>query len=433
MGRKECSLNFRSIHTVALLALLLLAEVAAQAQTYTVLHEFTAAPDGAIPSPIIRDAHGNLYGTTFGGGLASCGEGSCGTVFKVDTSGKETILYDFEGGNDGTNPVAGLIQDSKGNLYGTTRGNGFIGGASVIFKVDPKGQQTVLYVADEDQACCLDSPLARDAQGNLYGMSPFAGDEGCSYISGGIGCGTLFKLSPSGKLTVLHTFHGTEGAQPEGGVVLDAQGNVYGTAFFGGKAGFCHPTNGDYQADGCGTIYKVDSSGKFSVLHSFAGPKDGAGPLGLIIDSAGNLYGIAQWGGDDHHFYNHLYGYGTVFEVDATGKFSVLFTFTPKTTRNNVYANQLLMDSKRNLYGLQQSNNCVHAGGCLFKIDTNGNYTDLYDFQGEGEGDDGSTPMGVVFGSHGDVYGSMFEGGENEPDCQDGCGTVFHLAPFAEP
>lgn len=343
---------------IALLLLLALAAAPAQpawAQTYTVLHTFTGPPDGAVPGPLIGDEQGTFYGTTRFGGLANCGDGTCGTVFKIDSAGNETVLFNFPGGNSGTNPLAGLARDLAGNLYGTTQGNGSIGGGSVVFKIDPKGEETVLFVAGTiSQGCCLDSPVALDEEGNVYGMSPFAGDEECSY-GDGLGCGTLFKLSPGGKFTRLHTFHGKDGSEPEGGVVLDAKGNIYGTAYFGGKPGFCHPSPGDYQEEGCGTIYKVDTSGKFTVLHTFAGPGDGAAPLGLTIDSAGNLYGITQWGGDDKHYYDHLYGYGTVFKLDASGKFSVLFTFTPKTTHQNLYASHLLRDSKGDLYGLESA------------------------------------------------------------------------------
>jgi uncharacterized repeat protein (TIGR03803 family) len=438
MIRKQCSISVRNTRAIALLTLVLVAAVAArpaQAQTYTVLHAFTAGSDGAVPSPIIRDAQGNLYGTTRFGGIVSCGEDTCGTVFKIDSTGKETVLYSFEGGSNGSDPVAGLVRDAKGNLYGTTQGNGFIGGASVVFKVDPKGQQTVLYLADTLDASSLDSPLALDAHGNLYGMSPYGGDLSCG-VDGG--CGTLFKITPSGKFTVLHAFTEKEGIQPEGGVVLDAKGNLYGTAIHGGKLKCDYPGWGQPRGAGCGTIYKLDPSGKLTVLHTFTGPVDGSYPLGVIIDSAGNLYGIADSGGDIIKNSNYIYGLGTVFKVDTTGKFSVLFTFTPDTTRNYVYANHLARDSKGNLYGLQQYNNCAKGGGCLFRIDTKGKYTDLYDFEGEGEGSDGFQPIGVVFGSDGDVYGSMFNGGPPETECADdgftnGCGTVFHLTPLAGP
>lgn len=236
---------------------------------------------------------------------------------------------------------------------------------------------------------------------------------------------------------MLHVFKGKDGIQPEGGVVLDGKGNIYGAAAYGGELTCSYPGWGQPVGKGCGTIYKLDPSGKLTILHTFTGPRDGSYPLGLIIDSAGDLYGIADSGGDVIKHSNYKYGLGTIFKVDTNGKFSVLFTFTPETTPNYVYANHLVRDSKGNLYGVQQYNNCAKGGGCLFRIDPKGKYTDLYDFEGEGEGDDGSMPMGVVFGSTGDVYGSMLLGGPPETDCIEfkftsGCGTVFHLTLSAD-
>jgi uncharacterized repeat protein (TIGR03803 family) len=431
MFRRQYFVNACITGAIALLTLLLVAAAAVQparAQTYTVLHDFTDSPDGAIPNPIIRDAQGNLYGTTKYGGIASCGLGTCGTVFKVDAAGNETILYAFEGGTNGTNPDSGLVRDAAGNLYGTTQGNGFIDGAAVVFKLEPNGQETSFNIAGAN-ACCFDSPVALDAQGNLYGMSPYGGTPNCGLVRSQVGCGTLFKLSPDRGFTVLHTFAGTDGMHPEGGLVLDGKGNLYGAASNGGDFSCTYPGNGEPFESGCGTIYKLDSSGKFTLLHTFSGPGDGSDPLGLIIGSDGNLYGIAQFGGDIVGDY--LYGLGTVFKIDTSGKFSVLFTFTPETTLNPVYASYLLRDSTGNLYGLEQSNNCAPLhGGCLFRIDTAGNYTDLYDFEYEGEGADGFTPMGIVFGLDDDVYGSMYTGGSSNGggDCTIGCGTVFHLS-----
>jgi uncharacterized repeat protein (TIGR03803 family) len=434
MLRRKLCINLCNTWRTALLMLLVAGAVSAQparAQTYTVLHTFTGAPDGAYPNPLMRDEEGVFYGTTDDGGLATCGSdppGACGTVFKMDSAGNVTLLFQFPGGSAGSNPRASLVRDAGGNLYGTTQGNGFIGGASVVFKIDPSGQETVLLTAGPN-AEAFDSPLALDAQGNLYGMSPYGGNLHCSYVSNGNGCGTLFKISSSGEFTVLHVFEGKDGVQPEGGLVLDGKGNLYGSAVYGGIYSCDYPGWGQPRGHGCGTIYKLGANGHFSVLHTFTGPGDGSYPLGVIADSTG-LYGIADSGG--HVTKNYIYGQGTIFKVDATGKFSVLFTFTPSTTLNNEYASHLVRDSKGILYGLQQANNCAEGGGCLFSIDQNGRYTDLYDFQGYGEGNDGNDPVGVILGSDQDVYGSMNIGGFQPPPpafCSTyGCGTLFHLA-----
>ncbi len=428
------------VSAVLALALFAMATPPASPQTYTVLHAFGGGTDGADPNPIIGDEQGNLYGATKFGGIPTCSLDTCGTVFKIDSAGNETVLYRFEGGNNGYGPFAGLARDAKGNLYGTTQGNGFVGGASVVFKVEPQGQETVLFVAgDTAKGCCLDSPVAVDAHGNVYGMSPYGGKPNCNLVRNDLGCGTLFKITPSGKFSVIHVFKGTDGIQPEGGLVLDAKGNIYGTAVYGGNLKCEYPGWGMNKEEGCGTIYKLDTSGKFTALHKFTGPHDGSAPMGLIIDSAGNLYGIADSGGDTIKKTNWEYGLGTIFKVDTTGKYSVLFTFSPCTdppctkgqVRNSLYASHLARDSKGNLYGIQEVNNCAFGGGCIFRIDTKGNIADLYDFTEDQSGDPFYQQMGLVLGSDGDFYGSTPLGGSEQPECDDNigvqCGSVFHI------
>lgn len=422
------------------LLMTLLAAHPAQAQTYTVLHAFAAGTDGADPNPIIRDSQGNIYGTTKFGGIVDCGADTCGTVFKIDTAGNYGVLYRFTGGNNGYGPFAGLALDSQGNLYGTTQGNGFVGGAAVVFKVDPHGNETTLFVGGNSaQACCFDSPVTLDAEGNIYGMSPYGGEPDCGFVQNHDSCGTLFKLSPTGEFTLLHVFSGKDGIQPEGGVVLDGKGNLYGVASYGGNLSCNYPGSGQPSEAGCGTIFKLDSKGKFTILHAFTGPGDGSEPLGLTIDSAGNLYGIAGSGGDTIPKSNWEYGLGTVFKVDTAGVFSVLYTFLPCTdppctlgqVRNSVYAHHLVRDSRGNLYGIEEINNCAFGGGCLFRIDTKGNIADLYDFTEDQSGDPFLPQMGLILGSDDDVYGSTPIGGSSQPGCDDegfqGCGSVFHI------
>lgn len=396
----------------------------AQAQTYTVVHTFTGTPDGINPSPLIRDAQGNMYGTTYAGGLASCDFGACGTVFKIDPAGNESVFFSFPGGAAGSNPIATVTEDAAGNFYGTTEGEGFLG-LSVVYKIDPNGQETVLATETETGGA-LDSPVLVDGKGNLYGMTPYGGDFNCS--SDGFGCGMLFRITQSGSFTMLHAFTGSDGMRPEGGLVQDSKGNLYGVAFAGGDTncktiGFQYPYDPNNKEPGCGTIFGVDAQGKFTILHTFTGPGDGAGPLGLIIDSAGNLYGIAQNGGDDSA---NPYGLGTIFKVDTTtNKFSVLFTFTPPQTNSTGYASHLVRDSKGNLYGAKQHDG-AHNTGCLFRIDTEGKYADLYDFAEYLQGTpEGYFPVGLVLGSAHDIYGSMFFGGQGNP----GFGTIFHITP----
>jgi uncharacterized repeat protein (TIGR03803 family) len=252
----------------------------------TVLHSFTGTPDGAIPrAALVRDAAGNLYGTTVFGG-ASIGYG---TVFKLDTTGKETVLHSFTA-TDGSGPVAALVRDAAGNLYGTTA----YGGASLsgtVFKLDTSGTETVLhsFTGRADGAIPY-AALVRDHAGNLYGNTAYGGASGY---------GTVFKLDTTGRETVLHSFTGaSDGASPFDALVRDPAGNLYGTATFGGDP-FC--------SSGCGTVFKLDTTGKETVLHSFTGRADGAIPAGLVRDPAGNLYGTTYYGG--------AFGYGVVFKL----------------------------------------------------------------------------------------------------------------------
>jgi uncharacterized repeat protein (TIGR03803 family) len=190
----------------------------AQGQTETVLHSFANnRQDGASPNAgLMRDSAGNLYGTTLWGGVHNWG-----TVYKINKNGTASILYSFTGGTDGANPDASVIRDSAGNLYGTA-GTG--------------------------------------------------GDLTCTNFEPNSGCGTIFKLDGSGHLTVLYTFIGTpDGEFPQGGLVRDAKGNLYGTTAGGGGTG-------TYCFSGCGTVFKLDASGNETVLYTFLGTTDGNSP-----------------------------------------------------------------------------------------------------------------------------------------------------------
>jgi uncharacterized repeat protein (TIGR03803 family) len=250
----------------------------------TMLHRFTGSPDGLNPvGTLVRDTKGNFYGTTSGGGDLSC---DCGTVFRIDAAGKETVLHRFTGGADGANPLSGVIRDAAGNLFGTTT----LGGASgygTVFKVDNIGMETVLH----------------SFTGGADGMYPYAGLVpngvdlyGTTNLGGAFNYGTVFKLDKTGTETVLHTFtNGADGGQPVAGLIRDATGNLYGTTYSGG-------------ASNNGTVFKLDTTGKETVLHSFTGGWNGFGPFGGVVrDAAGNLYGTTNYGG--------ALGHGTVYKI----------------------------------------------------------------------------------------------------------------------
>ena len=199
----------------------------AQGHTYTkkVIYSFAGGSDGADPlAGLVRDAASNLYGTTYAGG-----DYGSGTVFKLDTTGKEAVLHSFSGGPDGGYPYAGLILDAAGNLYGTADSGGSSGGG-IVFKISSAGKETVLhsFKGGKDGEYPYASVI-RDAVGNLYGTT---------YGGGASGWGTVFEIDPTGKETVLYSFAGAaDGASPEGGLVQDTAGHLYGTTKYGGALG----------------------------------------------------------------------------------------------------------------------------------------------------------------------------------------------------
>ncbi len=242
----------------------------------TVLHTFTGSPDGAAPTAaLIRDGDGNLYGTTVAGGTECAGEG-CGTVFKLDANGKLTILHRFIE-TDGMFPVEALVRDKIGNLYGTTNDGGPYN-SGVIFEIRASGKERTLYDFELLGGAFPWASLVLDKSGNLYGTATEGGE------CGGGGCGVVYKLSKSGSEVVLYSFTGgSDGYYPDAGVVRDTAGNLYGSTFFGG-------------ARGDGVVFKLAPSGKFTLLHTFDGA-DGNGPHAMLYrDATGNLYGTTYNG-----------------------------------------------------------------------------------------------------------------------------------------
>jgi uncharacterized repeat protein (TIGR03803 family) len=249
--------------------------------TETVLHSFRdRGGDGGFPvAGLAADSAGNLYGTATEGGLSNVG-----IAFKLNSTG-ETMLHTFAGVPDGSAPAAGLIRDSAGNLYGTTPGGGAMGWGTV-YKIDTAGTETVLYsfTGGADGGMPYAS-LIEDSAGNLYGTTTWAG-----IAAGSAGFGVVFKLDTAGTETVLYTFTGgADGGYPAAGLVQDSEGNLYGTTQAGG-------TGSGFSGDG--VVFKLSSTGTETVLHTFTGGTDGLQPLaGLLRDSSGNLYGTAVGGG----------------------------------------------------------------------------------------------------------------------------------------
>jgi uncharacterized repeat protein (TIGR03803 family) len=260
----------------------------------TVLYSFCpdggACTDGAFPhGNLVMDAAGDLYGITSNGGTTKHCPKPCGTVFEVTKAGKETVLHSFIGGADGAFPAAGLVVDPRGNLYGTTTAGGGRTHDGTVFKLSRRGKEIVLYrFTGGSDGAIPGATLILDAKGNLYGTTSSGG--------GSSNVGTVFRVSKTGKETVLYRFTGsTDGAFPESGLVMDAKGNLYGTASEGGGSGD-------------GTVFRLTQTGRLAVLHTFTGGTDGALPYGnLLMGADGALYGTASGGGAS--------GNGTVWKL----------------------------------------------------------------------------------------------------------------------
>lgn len=409
-----------------LLAFCALTAMVSSAQTFTSLYSFPCTksncPDGNRPlGGLVQGVDGNFYGTTVSGG-----SGGVGTVFNISSSGTLTSLHSFSG-TDGLNPVAGLLLATDGNFYGTTSSGGTLTLGN-IFKMTPSG--TVTQVYSFCTSSCPNGANPQDAlvqgpDGNFYGVAQGGGDGSCHGISG-IGCGTVFKVTPSGTLTLLHAFAGPEGADPDGGLVLAADGNFYGTTQHGGTGNnnLCIENSGL----GCGTVFRITPSGTLTTLYSFcslANCSDGYGPqAGLVQATDGNFYGTNHWGGTD--------GDGTVFRITPGGSLTILHSFTgyPHDGANPIGG--LIQATDGNLYGTTPSGGAHFTGGTIYRIALGGGLTTLYSFCAETQCNDGAAPYDALLqASDGNLYGTTSMGGTG---CNAGfCGTVFQLSTGLPP
>jgi uncharacterized repeat protein (TIGR03803 family) len=378
---------------VVMLAIAVVGTQSAQAQTFTVLYNFTGSLDGAYPTGLLRDAAGNLYGTTSNGGTYGYG-----TVFKLDTSSREIVRYSFRGGTDGAGP-AGLIEDAQGNLSGTTAEGGGTGcrhgyGCGTVYRVSSQGKESVLYrfTGGTDGASPMGT-LFREPDGRLYGTTQIGGDLSCYPPAG---CGTVFVVG-KGVERVLHKFNVSDGFLPWAGVIRDAEGNLLGTTESGGDPGY-------------GNVFKLNKAGKETVLYHFDKPQQGQFPQSAVtLGKAGTLYGTTVQGG--------AYGNGTVFRVSKRGVGTVLYSFSwPDGV--NPFAG-VILDSKGNLYGDTEMGG-LSDYGTVYKLDTSGILTLLHIFGGP----DGEYPFNnLIRDENGNLYGTATYGGSG------GYGTVWKLTP----
>lgn len=386
----------RRLALVLIIAGILSGHSAAKAQSYTTLYSFQCGPgDGAFPSSSLAlDGAGNLYGDTEGGGLYGFG-----TVFELSPDGAETLLHNFEGPpTDGAYPIyTGIARDSDGNLYGTTP-NGGTSDLGTVFKVTSAGTESVLvnFTYTTTFSVLPNAGLILDSAANLYGTTygdsksdegsvfevsssgqlttlylfgaPYFGSHpigglvrdsagnlyGTTLEGGGNNFGTVFKVTPTGGETVLHSFSGRDGEQPYDGLALDKSGNLYGTTFAGGISDD-------------GTVFRVSTTkGVSTILHKFTGSPDGASPTASVtLSPTGGIYGVTLYGGTGTCNDGVSVGCGTIFHISPQGKESVLHSFTgtpdgswPQTT--------LIRDANGNLYGTTGAGG-AYGCGTVFK------------------------------------------------------------------
>jgi uncharacterized repeat protein (TIGR03803 family) len=383
---------------------------AAPAQTFKTLVSFDFT-DGAQPyfMSLIQGRDGSYYGTTLGGGVYKDG-----TVFKISAGGKLSRLHSFDG-TDGYYPSVGLVQGTDGNFYGTNPQGGTsencdqfgITGCGTVFKITPGGKLSTLHNFDLEDGSSPFGVLVQGTDGNFYGTTQAGGAS----VNCPNGCGTVFKISAGGKFSTLHSFDGTDGDQPSAGLIQAADGSFYGTTM-GGEIGY-------------GTVFKITLEGKLTTLHSFDGTGGECPTAGLVHATDGNFYGTTSISGND--------GYGTVFKITPQGELTTLYQFVPPEG-NRPYAG-LVQGTDGNFYGTTSEGGadgtCDPPYGCgtVFKITSAGELTTLHTFNGT----DGAYPFGALLqATDGTFYGTTAAGGAKN----NSSGTVFSLSvglrPFVE-
>jgi uncharacterized repeat protein (TIGR03803 family) len=406
--------EFGELAWLILLGLIVFTTGRLEAQSFQTVYAFhqTGGIDGGLPvGGVIADEEGNLYGTTLYGGVSSPCNG-CGTVFKIDNAGNESVLYSFTGGADGKNPDQELVLDPAGNLYGVTSSAGDFTcseiGCGVVFKLDPAANFSVLHTfTGGTDGAEPDGSLILDGMGNLYGNTYSGGSSNCPM---GVTCGAIFKLDPAGNETILHTFQGTSEVSPYGPLLLSPTGTLFGTT---------QRTGGSP-----GTLFELFPDGTERPVVSGT-PNLGAPMYGVTQDPVtGDLYGSATPALG--HF---VQDEDFIVAVNPESSLeSVLHTFTRNTDGFNVRA-RLVQDSSGNLYGTTVSgglfnHTCIDGCGVVFQLNRLGRYTVLHRFTG---GSDGFFPGPLSIDRQGNLYGTTEEGGDLSCAFSGGCGTVFKI------
>jgi len=413
------------------LLLFCFATIVAPGQTYTTLASFDGS-DGHLAGVLVQGSDGNFYGTTLVGGNqnAACPAGNgpgCGTIFKVSPSGVLTTLYKFcskVNCTDGDRPVGGLILATDGDFYGVTNSGGTNCSTNkshcgTIFKITPSGKLTTLYnfcaLPNCSDGYAPSAGLMQSAYGDFYGTTAIGGGANQE--------GTIFRLTPGGKLTTLYRFcaltNCADGAAPGTSLAQGVFGYFFGTTSTGGSDNPCISPELSFPP-GCGIVFKFDPSGVLTTLYEFnLEPSLGAVPNALVQGADGVFYGTTFYGGSfSSNFQCSKYGCGTVFKITKSGALEFLYDFC--TTGGTVCvdgaapAGGLIQATDGNFYGT------TAVYGTVFKITAAGALTTVYSFA------DNESSAGLLQGTDGKFYGTTDLGGSSS-NCTDGCGTVFSL------
>ena len=384
------------------------------------LDRATGAQSGL--TTLVQGTDGNLYGTTSADG----GHGA-GTVFKVTPSGVLTALYKFcaqANCTDGASPVVGLVLGADQNFYGVTTYGGDTAacslGCGTVFKITQGGTVTTLHTFEGVDGETPYGPLVQSDDGNFYGTTEYGGNTtaACS-----MGCGTVFRITPAGVFTTMHSFNGsTDGYLPSGALIQGPNSNFYGVTIWGGSGTSCFTT--------CGTVFAMTPGGGVTTLHSFDYTDGGLPEAGLVLGSDGNFYGTTALGGTSTAC---SVGCGTVFKITPTGIVTTLHSFD--LSDGAIPTASLIQGTDGNFYGATfaggSSAACPGnegAGGCgtLFKMTLGGALTTLHNF----DASDGWGADGLFQSTNGAFYGMTYLGGTVD------LGTIYSLVlglgPFVQ-
>jgi uncharacterized repeat protein (TIGR03803 family) len=376
--------------------------IASSGQTFTTLADFNYANGAGPVAAMIQGFDGNLYGTTLSGGTAQLG-----TLFKISPGGQLSTLYNFcsqAACTDGVFPYSAVVQDQSGNFWGTTKGSPPYG-LGTVFKITPAGTLTTMHSFDGTDGSQVETGLTLGSDGNFYGVTSYSGANNG---------GTVFSITPAGTFTTLHDFNFSDGNNPVSALVQATDGDFYGTTLFSG-------------ANGGGTVFKMTAAGSLTTLYNFClqpNCADGEFAYGTLIQASdGNLYGTTAGGGTISGCGGG--SCGTIFKLTLSGALTTLHNFCTESK---------CLDGGEPLAGLVQGAGgefygvAVYGGangdGTLFRISSVGKFIVLHTFDAA----DGAAPRGTLMqDTNGTFYGTTYTSGPG------GYGTIFSRSAGVRP